>query len=40
MVKKENLKELGLEIGCLDSKATKFFKRVYYNTPRFLKHRQ
>jgi len=32
--------ELGLEIGCLDSKESKFFKRVYHNTPRILKHRQ
>jgi hypothetical protein len=32
--------KLGLEIGRLDSKASKFFKRVYHNTPRIVKVRR
>jgi len=32
--------ELGLEIAELDSNSSKFFKRVYHNTPRILKNRQ
>jgi hypothetical protein len=33
-------KDLGLEIGFLDSISSEFFKRVYHNTPRIIKSRQ
>jgi len=32
--------DLGLEIALLDEDASRFFKRVYHNTPRILKSRQ
>jgi len=32
--------DLGLEIAILDENSSKFFKRVYHNTPRIIKSKQ